>query len=115
MLCYSSVDFNSLTELETVIWPDLSEKFPDVPVILVATKCDARDVSSANEDDHEEIWQIEEDSSDHSSMKSMPLSQLNFNLVFAAATGIAKMHIFCMGAIFSTSKDSAFLCYTLYA
>jgi len=35
-------------EAETLIWPEMSEKFPLVPMILVALKCDVR------EDNHEE-------------------------------------------------------------
>ena len=46
-----------MIELETQIWPEISEKFPYVPIILVATKCDARGV-----EDEEEFWQIEGDS-----------------------------------------------------
>jgi len=54
VLCYSSIDTDSFQEAETVIWPDLNERYPDTPIILVATKCDARP--------DEEIWSMDEDS-----------------------------------------------------
>ena len=52
VLCYSSIDTNSLNEVETVIWPELNERYPNIPIILVATKCDARP--------DEELWSMEE-------------------------------------------------------
>ena len=52
VLCYSSIDTNSFHEAETVIWPELNERYPDVPIILVATKCDARP--------DEELWSMDE-------------------------------------------------------
>ena len=62
VLCYSSVDVNSLIEVETLIWPDLRKKFPGVPIILVATKCDARDTVN-HYLDNDVIWHLEGDSS----------------------------------------------------
>ena len=41
VLCYSATDLTSFNEVETIIWPELRDKFPYVPIILVATKCDA--------------------------------------------------------------------------
>ena len=52
VLCYSSIDTDSFHEAETVIWPDLNERYPDIPIILVATKCDARP--------DEELWSMDE-------------------------------------------------------
>lgn len=73
VLCFSSVDPSSYCELESVIWPDLNQRFPGVPLILVATKCDAR----ADEKDvgEEGIWQI--DTGD-----SPPKSKLHFVKLF---------------------------------
>ena len=44
------------SEAEAVIWPDLNHRFPGVPIILVATKCDLR------YEEDEQLWQIDEDS-----------------------------------------------------
>lgn len=43
LLCYSIVDMDSFVEAENVIYPELTERYPFVPVILVATKCDLKE------------------------------------------------------------------------
>ena len=52
VLCYSSIDTNSFEHVESVIWPELNERYSNTPIILVATKCDARP--------DEEIWSMDE-------------------------------------------------------
>ena len=42
VLCYSAIEPESFSQAKSVIWPDLNQRFPGVPVVLVATKCDAR-------------------------------------------------------------------------
>ena len=49
------MDLTSFDEAETIIWPEIRDKFPNVPIILVATKCDARE-----KDPMDEIWQMDE-------------------------------------------------------
>ena len=53
VLCFSAVDSSSIQELETEIWPEITQKFDNVPIILVATKCDAR------QEDEEQFWPID--------------------------------------------------------
>ena len=55
VLCYSATDLTSFNEVETIIWPELRDKFPYVPIILVATKCDAREKDPAIE----EFWHMD--------------------------------------------------------
>ncbi len=43
VLCFSSVSLDSFVEAETVLWPEISERYPMAPVILVATKCDLKE------------------------------------------------------------------------
>ena len=43
ILCFSSVNLDSFVEAETVLWPEMMERYPLVPVILVATKCDLKE------------------------------------------------------------------------
>ena len=69
VLCYSTIEAESFTEAKTVIWPDLNQRFPGVPVILVATKCDARFDNTA-ETELEQLWQIDEDSASSTKSKS---------------------------------------------
>ena len=69
VLCYSTIEAESFTEAKTVIWPDLNQRFPGVPVILVATKCDARLDNSA-ETELEQLWQIDEDSASSTKSKT---------------------------------------------
>ena len=71
VLCYSTIEAESFTEAKTLIWPDLNQRYPGVPVILVATKCDARFDNTA-ETELEQLWQIDEDSA--SSTKSKTFS-----------------------------------------
>ena len=52
VICYSSIDTNSFEQVESVIWPELNERYSNTPIILVATKCDARP--------DEEIWSMDE-------------------------------------------------------
>jgi len=40
MLCFARGDVDTFVEAETVIFPELTERYPHVPVILCATKCD---------------------------------------------------------------------------
>ena len=69
VLCYSTIEAESFTEAKTVIWPDLNQRFPGVPVILVATKCDARFDNTA-ETELEQLWQIDEDSASSTKSKT---------------------------------------------
>jgi len=66
VLCYSATDLTSFNEVETIIWPELRDKFPYVPIILVATKCDAREKDPAIE----EFWHM--DSGDSPNKNSPP-------------------------------------------
>ncbi len=44
VLAFSSMDVDSFVECEKEIWPELCERFPlTPPIILVATKCDLKD------------------------------------------------------------------------
>ena len=70
VLCYSTIEAESFTEAKTVIWPDLNQRFPGVPVILVATKCDAR----FDTEELEQLWQIDEDSASSSKSKKLTFS-----------------------------------------
>lgn len=54
VLSYSVVDLSSFLEAETTIWPELSEKFPNTPVILVANKCDIKDAHEFSTMDEKE-------------------------------------------------------------
>ena len=44
LLCFSCDSLDSLVEAETVITPELLERYPGVPIVLVATKCDLKAV-----------------------------------------------------------------------
>ncbi len=70
VLCYSSVDIHSIKQIEAEIWPELAEKYPGIPVILVATKCDARE--DTDQYNTEEFWQIDEDSAASKSKPRKP-------------------------------------------
>ena len=43
LMTFSSVDMDSFVECETEIWPEVADRFPLVPVILVALKCDLKE------------------------------------------------------------------------
>ena len=55
VLWYFATDLTSFNKVETIIWPELWDKFPYVPIILVATKCDAREKDPAIE----EFWHMD--------------------------------------------------------
>ena len=42
VLCYSAVDMASYIEVESEIVPEITKRFPSIPVILVATKDDIK-------------------------------------------------------------------------
>ena len=46
LLCFSCDSLDSLVEAETVITPELLERYPGVPIVLVATKCDLKAVEA---------------------------------------------------------------------
>jgi GTPase SAR1 family protein len=40
ILCYSVDNPDSFTNIENEIWTEVKERFPDIPIILVANKSD---------------------------------------------------------------------------
>ena len=59
VLCFTTGDLASMTEAEKVIWPELKERYPSVPIVLVGTKCDARPEEDLDE---VEFWSMDEGS-----------------------------------------------------
>ena len=70
VLCYSTDCRQSLEHIKTLWYPELQKYAPGIPIMLVGTKSDARDLSKDSMDEYESITDISAESTEISGNES---------------------------------------------